>query len=57
MLRGAKGFAGRDYDLLALWRDKATNVTGAGLPCGHFLPEEEPQAVAEALLNFVGGSS
>lgn len=52
VLWGAKGFVGRNYDVLALWREKAANVTGKALPCGHFLPEEEPEAVAAELLGF-----
>ncbi|HRD77158.1 MAG TPA: alpha/beta hydrolase [Hyphomicrobiaceae bacterium] len=31
----------------------ATNVTGLVIPeCGHFIPEEQPQALTEALLKF-----
>jgi len=53
VLWGAKGFVGQRYDVLALWREKADDVRGAGLPCGHFLPEEAPDAVADALLDFI----
>ncbi len=52
VLWGTKGFVGRNYDALALWREKAGDVSGKGLPCGHFLPEEEPEAVAEELIGF-----
>ncbi|MBS0545929.1 MAG: alpha/beta hydrolase [Proteobacteria bacterium] len=52
-LWGAKGFVGRTYDVLALWREKAIDVIGQGLDCGHFLPEEMPGEVADALLRFV----
>lgn len=54
VLWGAKGFVGRNYDVLALWRKQASNVTGAALPCAHFLPEEMPAEVADALLRFIG---
>lgn len=53
VLWGARGFVGRTYDVLALWRDKAADVQGAGLPCGHFLPEEAPREVAAGLLEFI----
>jgi haloacetate dehalogenase len=56
VLWGAKGFVGRNYDVLGLWREKATDVTGAGLPCAHFLPEEAPAEVAAALVRFFADS-
>ena len=56
-LWGAKGFVGRNYDVLALWREKASRVTGAGLDCGHFLPEEATREVAEALRQFIEDSA
>jgi len=52
VLWGAKGFIGRRYDPLAEWRRRARDVTGAALPCGHFLPEEQPRATLDALLGF-----
>lgn len=52
VLWGAKGFVGRSYDVLALWREKAVDVRGEGLDCGHFLPEEAPAEVADKLLRF-----
>ncbi|MBS0512464.1 MAG: alpha/beta hydrolase [Proteobacteria bacterium] len=57
VLWGAKGFVGRTYDVLALWREKAIDVTGQGLDCGHFLPEEMPGEVAGALLRFVDANA
>ncbi len=53
VLWGKNGFVGRNYDVLGLWRDKASLVQGQGLPCGHFLPEEAPSEVADALLCFI----
>jgi haloacetate dehalogenase len=53
VLWGSKGFVGGNYDVLALWREKAINVSGQGLPCGHFLPEELPNAVASELVKFI----
>ncbi len=56
VLWGTKGFVGRSYDLPALWREKAIDVSGRGLPCGHFLPEEAPGEVADELLRFIDRS-
>ncbi|MEM1360161.1 MAG: alpha/beta hydrolase [Pseudomonadota bacterium] len=53
-LWGAKGLVGQSYDVLETWRAKARDVQGAGLPCGHFLPEECPEETAEALLAHFG---
>ena len=53
VLWGARGFVGRNYDLLALWREKASRVDGTALDCGHFLPEEAPSEVAQHLQQFI----
>ncbi len=34
---------------LDVWREWCVDVRGAGLPCGHFLPEEAPDATSAAL--------
>jgi len=39
-------------DPLAAWRDWATDVTGSAIESGHYLPEENPAATAQALLDF-----
>lgn len=54
VLWGGRGFLQRNYDVLAAWREKADNVDGMALDCGHFLPEEQPQAVVEQLIRFIG---
>jgi haloacetate dehalogenase len=51
-LWGARGLVGRSYDVLGTWREKAADVRGHALPTGHYLPEEAPEAVAEALTAF-----
>jgi haloacetate dehalogenase len=57
VLWGARGFVGRNYDVPALWREKAGDVRAAALDCGHFLPEEAPSAVAGHLREFIGASN
>ncbi|MCF8199708.1 MAG: alpha/beta hydrolase [Sulfuritalea sp.] len=57
VLWGAKGFVGRNYDVLALWREKADRVFGAAFDCGHFLPEEAPHEVAKQLRDFMAAHS
>jgi pimeloyl-ACP methyl ester carboxylesterase len=56
-LGGARTEArGRASEPLESLRVIATNVRGGEIPeCGHFIPEEQPQALAERLLDFLGG--
>jgi haloacetate dehalogenase len=41
-------------DPLACWRDWAPDLRGSAIESGHYLPEENPAATAQALLNFFG---
>ena len=52
VLWGQYGAVGRCFDVLSLWRERATQVTGKALPCGHYLAEELPEAVAAQALHF-----
>jgi haloacetate dehalogenase len=54
-LWGSRGFVGRHYDVLAVWREKAVEVKGRAIDCGHFLPEEAPIKVATNLREFFMG--
>jgi haloacetate dehalogenase len=50
---GEHGTVGRCFDVLSLWRERAHQVTGQALPCGHYIAEELPERViAEALTFF-----
>jgi haloacetate dehalogenase len=53
VLWGAAGVVGKMFDPLALWREKARDVRGQALPCGHFLPEEAPRETLAALTAFL----
>ncbi|MGX4801784.1 alpha/beta fold hydrolase [Bradyrhizobium guangdongense] len=52
LLWGEKGVVGSSYDVRATWREKAVNVRGESLPCGHYLPEEAPELVIDRLSDF-----
>lgn len=41
------------FDPLEVWERWATDVTGEGLPCGHFVAEEAPEATLAALQGFL----
>jgi haloacetate dehalogenase len=50
---GEHGTVGRCFDVLSLWRERAHQVTGQALPCGHYIAEELPgRVIAEALTFF-----
>ena len=56
-LWGEAGLMHRHFDVLATWREKAARpdlVEGRALPCGHYLPEEQPEMTGEALADFFG---
>ena len=53
VLWGSRGIIGKKYDVLASWRKRAVNVTGKGLDCGHFLPEEAPESTYLSLKEFL----
>ena len=52
VLWGEKGLMHRHFDVLATWRERAADVRGRALPCGHYLPEEEPEATLAELRGF-----
>jgi haloacetate dehalogenase len=52
VLWGDKGFVGRTYDVLAVWREKAERVEGRAVPSGHFVPEEAPDETLQSFLDF-----
>jgi haloacetate dehalogenase len=46
------GIVGKAFDPLALWRLRASDVTGLTLPGGHYLAEECPDLVAACFAEF-----
>jgi haloacetate dehalogenase len=53
VLWGEHGVVGKCFDVLALWRDRAADVTGRPLACGHYIAEEAPQALLESAIPFL----
>jgi haloacetate dehalogenase len=54
-LWGSSGLpANAGIDALKCWRDWATDLRGFAIDSGHYLPEENPEATARALLEFFG---
>lgn len=52
-LWGGRGTVGALYDVLATWRDKARNVSGHPIDCGHSPQEEAPRDLLQALDAFL----
>lgn len=52
-LWGEKGVMHKMYDVVAVWRERAVNVSGKALPCGHFLAEEAPEETLAELGGFL----
>ncbi len=53
ILWGERGIIGRLFDPLAAWQAVAREVSGRSLPCGHYVPEEQPEALEEEILRFL----
>ncbi|MGQ0843993.1 MAG: alpha/beta fold hydrolase [Sporichthyaceae bacterium] len=53
VLWGAKGFVAKRYDVLQVWRRRATDVRGHAIDTAHFLPEEDPAGTYEAVRDFL----
>jgi haloacetate dehalogenase len=56
LMWGKRGVVHRLFDPVALWQAQCTRPLRAKLiaRAGHFIPEEQPQATADALLDFFG---
>jgi haloacetate dehalogenase len=54
VLWGARDSVGKTFDVLACWRERAINVEGEPVDCGHTLQEEKPDDVYARLLTFLG---
>jgi haloacetate dehalogenase len=52
-LWGAEGVIERCFDPLALWRERAADVRGHALPCGHYMAEELPREITRELAGFL----
>lgn len=55
VLWGERGIVQRCFDPLSEWRRVADDVRGAALPCGHYIPEEAPEALLARALPFLAG--
>ena len=57
VLWGKRGVVGKCFDPLAEWRkvcSEGVEVVGEGLDCGHYIPEEAPEALEGKIREFLG---
>ncbi len=52
VLWGEHGAVGQCFDVLRLWQERASDVSGLSLPCGHYIAEEAPALLLAEALNF-----
>ncbi len=52
VLWGEKGVVGQNFAVLPLWRERALQVSGAALPCGHYIAEEAPELLLAQAHDF-----
>ncbi|MDB5946739.1 MAG: alpha/beta hydrolase [Ramlibacter sp.] len=52
VLWGEHGAVGQCFDVLQLWRERAGEVGGRALPCGHYIAEEAPALLLEEANQF-----
>ena len=55
VLWASDGAMGSMYDVLGIWKERGTKVTGAALTGGHNLQEANPEGVLAQLLPFLAG--
>ena len=41
------------FDVLETWKERASDVRGKPIDCGHYVPEEAPEALLAELLSFL----
>ena len=56
-LWGAQGVIASMFDCLSDWREVAADVDGHALDCGHFVPEEAPEATLAQIEQFLSKHS
>jgi haloacetate dehalogenase len=52
ILWSAAGLMGKNFDMLQVWQEKCEEVSGRGLDCSHFLPEDAPGETYQELKAF-----
>ncbi len=56
VLWGEHGAVGASFEVLALWREQASQVSGRSVPCGHYIAEEAPALLLREATQFFEGT-
>lgn len=51
-LWGARGAMHKRYEVVSIWKERASHVDGRAINSGHFIPEEAPEDLINALFPF-----
>ena len=51
------GFPAATGDPLSLWKAWTQKLSGTEIDCGHFMPEENPEALLCAAVNFLNADN
>ncbi len=52
VLWGEHGAVGKSFDVPGLWRERASDISGRSLPCGHYIAEEAPALLLDEAMTF-----
>ena len=52
VLWGEHGAVGKCFDVPGLWAERAHDMSGRSLPCGHYIAEEAPELLLEEAFQF-----
>ena len=53
VLWGARGVMEQCFDVMDIWRNKASQLSGRSLDAGHYLAEEQPEAYGHGAVKFL----
>lgn len=52
LLWGEYGAVGKCFNVLDMWHERASNLSGVNLPCGHYIAEEAPALLMDEASHF-----
>jgi len=52
VLWGEHGVVGKCFDVPALWNERACDMSGRAVPCGHYIAEEAPDVLLDEAFRF-----